>query len=591
MKLSSVPDFASNRRLALAALAVTLFAATGLILQFSHLAKTLGDPDDALRLVLVRDLMAGRGWYDQLVTRLQPPLGTVMHWSRLLDGILAGLIWSFRLVLTPSAAETAVRLLWPLILILPAMVCALAMARRLGGSLAVFICAVFFTINQLSFAEFVPGRIDHHNVQIVLVMAAMACAMAGERRARWALVAGASTGLGLAIGIEGLPFHMLAGASYAVMAASGLDDQHTSRNYAGALLGTNLACYGLQTPPERWTMPFCDAIGINLVTAIAIGCFGLVLMSSARVQSSPRARWTVLAVTALAACAAYLAFNPACVRGVFAAVDPRLRPFWFDSVYELQPLPVFIKQHLGFGVALILMSAMMLAAALVLLAREWPRPRPATWLAAASVLLAVATGFAAFRMENYVQWLGFPVLACAFSLIAARFWKGLMVPTVAFAVVFSPVGAVALVLQGYTSIAGAPAALSGTGHVAELCHDTEDFRHLAILTPGLVLADIYMGPFILANTPDSALTAPYHRMSWGILAAHDAMSASALQAEAKFRALKITYLAECPASPVTPAPGSIEADLAQGKVPAWLERLSDKNEALQIYRMRSPGTD
>jgi len=40
------------------------------------------------------------------------------------------------------------------------MVCALAMARRLGGSLAVFICAVFFTINQLSFAEFVPGRIE-----------------------------------------------------------------------------------------------------------------------------------------------------------------------------------------------------------------------------------------------------------------------------------------------------------------------------------------------------------------------------------------------------------------------------------------------
>src|ERR1043165_3740008 len=126
MKLSSSPDFTSNRRLAMAALAVTLFAATGLILQFSHLAKTLGDPDDALRLVLVRDLMAGRGWYDQLLIPFQPPLGTVMRWSRLLDGLLAGLIWLFRLVLTPSAAETAVRLLWPLILILPAMVCALA---------------------------------------------------------------------------------------------------------------------------------------------------------------------------------------------------------------------------------------------------------------------------------------------------------------------------------------------------------------------------------------------------------------------------------------------------------------------------------
>jgi hypothetical protein len=588
MKLSSVPDFTSNHRLVLAALAVTLFAAVGLVLQFSHLAKTLGDPDDALRLVLVREVMAGRGWYDQLVTRFQPPLGTMMHWSRLLDGLLAGLIWSCRLVMSPAAAETAVRLLWPLFLILPAMICALAMARRLGGSLAVFICALFFAINQLSFAEFVPGRIDHHNVQIALVMAAIACAMAGENRARWAAVAGAATGLGLAIGIEGLPFHMLAGASYAVMAASGADEPRISRAYAGALLGTSLSCYALQTPPARWAMPFCDAIGINLVTAIAIACGGLALMTAARMRQSPRARWTVLAATALAASAAYLAFNPACVRGVFAAVDPRLRPFWFDSVYELQPLPVFMKQHLGFGIALILMSAMMLAAAAVLLAREGPRPRPATWLAATAVLVAVATGFAAFRMENYVQWLGFPVLACAFSLIAARLWKGLMVPTAAFAVVFSPVGAVALVLQGYTSIAGTPASSSKTASASQLCHDTADFRHLAALPPGLVLADIYMGPFILANTPHSALTAPYHRMSWGILAAHDAVSANGVQAEAKFRALKITYLVECPASPVAPSPGSIEAQLTRGDVPAWLEPLSAKNEALQIYRVRSP---
>src|ERR1043165_7742792 len=101
MKFSPPPDFGSTRRLAFAALAVTLVASAGLILQHSHLTKTLGDPDDAMRLVLVRDLMSGRGWYDQLVTRLQPPLGTYMHWSRLLDGLLAGLIWLFRLLAAP----------------------------------------------------------------------------------------------------------------------------------------------------------------------------------------------------------------------------------------------------------------------------------------------------------------------------------------------------------------------------------------------------------------------------------------------------------------------------------------------------------
>src|SRR5690349_22850286 len=105
MTLSAPPDLSSNRRLVLAALAVSLIAAAGLVLQYNHLARTLGDPDDALRIVLVRDLMAGRGWYDQLVTRFQPPVGTYMHWSRLLDGLLAFLTWLFRLVLSPPAAE------------------------------------------------------------------------------------------------------------------------------------------------------------------------------------------------------------------------------------------------------------------------------------------------------------------------------------------------------------------------------------------------------------------------------------------------------------------------------------------------------
>jgi hypothetical protein len=83
-----------------------------------------------------------------------------------------------------------------------------------------------------------------------------------------------------------------------------------------------------------------------------------------------------------------------------------------------------------------------------------------------------------------------------------------------------------------------------------------------------------------------ALTAPYHRMTWGILAAHDAVSAPAALAEAKFRALKIDYLVECPSDNVHRAPGSIEADLARGQVPDWLEKLSARDDTLQIYRVQ-----
>jgi asparagine N-glycosylation enzyme membrane subunit Stt3 len=585
MKFSPPPDFRSNRRLLLAALAVTLIASAGVFLQYSHLAKTLGDPDDAMRLVLVRELMAGRGWYDQLVTRLQPPLGTMMHWSRLVDAGLAAMIWAFRLVLPAPAAEMAVRLLWPLLLIFPAVACALAMARRLGGSLAVFVCAVLLAVNQLAFAQFVPGRVDHHNIQITLVMIAMTCAMSGERRSHWALLAGASTGLALAVGIEGLPFHVVVGASYGLLAALGRDDARTTRNYAAALLAATLGFYLLQTPLWRWHMAFCDAIGANFVSAIAAAACGLLVMTAGPVRTSPRSRITVMVLTAIAASAAYLAFDPRCIRGVFAAVDPRIVPFWFKNVSELQPLPVMMLHDWNFGIALILMSAMMLAAAIFLLLREWPRPSSAMVIASTALLVAIATGYFAFRMESYVQWLGFPILASAFSVFAARFWGGLMAPTAAFATLLSPVGAVAVAMLGFNAVSATPDSRSSAKAV-ELCHDTAAYRPLATLPPGLVLADIYMGPFILAHTPHSALTAPYHRMTWGILAAHDAVTATSAQAQAKMRALKIDYLVECPTNTVPPAPKSIEEDLARGQVPDWLEKLSAKGDALQIYRVQ-----
>ena len=40
--------------------------------------------DDAMRLVEVRDLINGQGWFDLRQYRLNPP-GVLMHWSRVID--------------------------------------------------------------------------------------------------------------------------------------------------------------------------------------------------------------------------------------------------------------------------------------------------------------------------------------------------------------------------------------------------------------------------------------------------------------------------------------------------------------------------
>lgn len=581
MQLSPLPDISSNRRLAMTALVVTAIVSAALIWHDGDLGKTLGDTDDAMRLVLVRDLMAGRGWYDQWVGRLQPPAGTYMHWSRLLDGGLAAMTWLFRGLLSPAAAETATRMVWPLMWIFPAVTCALLTARRLGGAGAVFVCAILLATNVQVYEQFRPGRVDHHNVQIVLTLIAAACAMAQDR-ARWAWLAGAAAGLGLAIGVEALAFQALIGASFGLRAAVDPVQARPARNYALALLAATLAFYGLQTPPWRWSMAFCDAIGLNLVAAVVTASLGLAALAQWGGRLSTGWRLTLLVLIGVGAAGAYLAADPACIRGPFAAVDPRLRPFWFDKIQELQSWPKLLRNSRDTAIATMVTAAMTLAAAAVLLVRERRRVRPETLLACAGVGLAAALASHAFRMQDYVFWLGFPALGAAFSLLSASLLGGLLLPTLAASVILSPI----CVGLGLTQAAASSRAKVTPSGIDEHCFDAAVYRPLAALPPGLVIGEVDLGPFILAHTGDSVLAAPYHRMTWGILASHEALNAPGAVAEAKVRALKADYLVECPTNGLRVGPHSFEADLRRGSTPGWLQPLSSRGQTLQIYRVR-----
>ena len=182
MQLSPIPDLSSNRRMILTALVVTLAMAAVMLTWNNSAGSTLGDTDDAMRLVLVRDLLHGRGWWDQWIGRLQPPVGTYIHWSRLVDAMLAAFIWLLERVMSPASAEYGVRVLWPLLWIFPATLGGLAIARSLGGKAAVFVGALLIATNVQMFVQFRPGRIDHHDLQITMAVIAAACSLSQGRR-------------------------------------------------------------------------------------------------------------------------------------------------------------------------------------------------------------------------------------------------------------------------------------------------------------------------------------------------------------------------------------------------------------------------
>ena len=51
-----------------------------------------GDNDSLLRLVQIRDLIGGQGWFDLHQYRMGPDGGFVMHWSRLVDAPIAAIM-------------------------------------------------------------------------------------------------------------------------------------------------------------------------------------------------------------------------------------------------------------------------------------------------------------------------------------------------------------------------------------------------------------------------------------------------------------------------------------------------------------------
>ena len=584
--LTLVSTFASDRALWRVAMGVTAAMSVLLLTMcFNDLGRSFGDTDDALRLAIVRDLVHGRGWFDQHLSRLQPPAGVFMHWSRLLDG---GLALTERLF-----GELWTRALWPLFWIAPAALGVLAIARRIARNeakgLAVLTTAALLLIDLPLYVQFHPGRVDHHNVQITLSLLALAGAVVRGAGVRGALGAGLATGLGLAIGLEALPFEAVIGAGIALEFVCDPQGGRRGRAYGLGLAAATTTCFLVQTPPWRWNVSVCDALGLNLLLAVAAAGGGLFAAAHLTATRSWRARLGAVAIVGAGALGLYLALKPACIGGAFAEVDPRLRPLWLDHVGEMQPLGHVLTHNLAQGGGVIRAAFVGVGALFGILCLR-PRGRrldPPLAILAACLLLSVAAGFAAIKMSGYLAWFATPL---AGALIAEAFVlsgpSALAISSRALAAL-AGVCLIILALKAGGVLKGAPS------DPPDPCFATSAYAVLAHQPPGVTLGEIDLGSYVLAHTPSSALSAPYHRMAWGVLAAHGALAAPADRAQAAVRALHVDYVLECRAHRKDGdrdglARDSLQRRLDSGRPPAWLTRVSPPGAPLEVYRVSLP---
>src|SRR5450432_1436580 len=160
-------------------------------------------PDDAMRLVEVRDLINGQGWFDLWQYRLDSP-GVLMHWSRLIDLPLTVSILLLKPLIGMQGAEAVTLFLWPLLLFAVALMLVVAIARQMSDGVITsqISSAVLALLAVPALVHFRPGAIDHHNAQIDLLLALILFTLQIERSAVKAALAGLAASLSLAIGVE-----------------------------------------------------------------------------------------------------------------------------------------------------------------------------------------------------------------------------------------------------------------------------------------------------------------------------------------------------------------------------------------------------
>jgi hypothetical protein len=550
----------------------------------------LVDSDDALRLLQVRDFLAGQGWFDLHQPRLGP-VGYDSHWSRLIDAGLAGFISVFHVFLSRDAAEALTAIVWPVLWLAPTMAGAAAIAWRIGGREAAVIALLLCVFGLPGFQQFKPGRIDHHNVQIALAVLVVAATVWSDRLVWAACAAGVLTGLALAIGLESLLFLALAGAAFALRYAVDPRAAPALRAYGLSVGASAVYAFFVSVGPDHWARSMCDQIAINYVAAIVVGGLGLALAS---LSSAERGwmRWGAVTAAGGAALALFVLFAPRCLAGPYGQIDPAIIPILLAEVAEMQSLPRMLSRDLAAGVATAAFPAVGLLAALMVAVHTQRYRDFGVLTAAAASLVACAIAFVAFKGYPYAMWLGVPFVAAAAVDLFHRFRLTGLVPRFVAALVVTPI-TISLTAMSIAAATSSGRVVAGGTPDRQACKQKQSYQELARLPKGLLVAnELEWGSFLLLWTPHSVLGAPYHRLSDGIVMTHEIFARPPEQSRAALARAHADYVVTCGQRGAAgllaeERPGSLWARLSAGEIPEWLERVAETDgQAVAVYRVK-----
>lgn len=544
------------------------------------------DDDDVMRLAQIKDVLGGQGWFDTDQHRLGSG-GTDMHWSRLVDlpYIIAARILDIFL-----PAEMALR--WSISLVPPlfagAMIAATAQATRNWNApfikpFALLLMGLFLLMQ----IRFQPGAIDHHNIQMVLIFAALAFALDPLRRFRNFAIAGVLTALAVAVGVE---VYLFAAAICAYAALDWLIIGHVARRSAsgfglGLAGGLILAFFGTIASAEYGFVK-CDSL--SSVTVLAGGLGGLGLAGLSRAVSAKPWIWRLAGLAVLGGLVAALLFiqAPQCLSNPLAELPANVDRLWLSDVAEAQPL--FSPRLDPFMDIPVKLGAPLLALGLVFWSGLKGRITGSFWgppmLCALLLITAISLTIYQVRFANFAYLFAILPLAGWVDGIFAREGERAVVEPGRSRVKY--IGALMLSLPVMWGMPGlllgssksAAPKTAQTSIPAGGCYSKDVVSAMKALPIGLIAASSNGGAVIIGQTQHQSLSGNYHRNIAGIAAQIDIAISAPDQAYTLLKANNVDYLHFCKNTLETTQlakenENSLFARMLEGDVPEYLAPL------------------
>ncbi|CAH6950526.1 conserved membrane hypothetical protein [Vibrio chagasii] len=317
-------------------------------------ALNLNDNDDYMRFVQFQDWMATGHWYLEPMNNFNAADGIVIHWSRFPDLILSLVAFPLLFIVDDNLAYTISISLVPLLYLLLFSLSCFYLADHLFGAKYRFI-SMMFAISSPSIIHFLPGSIDHHNIQLVFAVLFLALTPLNHEQLRhaWRVYAQSILlSLSLWTGLDNVLLFMFFFAIYTVYCGLVRHEWfgYISKLYASSAL-FGICAVLLNRPYDEFFVFKYDEISFVLIILFFCGwLFVNVYHRFMNEDNSLLQKVFLFVFLAVLFLIPVAVLYPSLSSALLIDYPPILKVYWLDQVTEAKSVVRYVASHGFFSI-------------------------------------------------------------------------------------------------------------------------------------------------------------------------------------------------------------------------------------------------